>query len=60
MNIIVVDTGPGYDPLDDSEPHIALSNISERLKTMCGGTLKIKPREDGGTEVTIFVPWKKG
>ena len=54
--IIVEDTGPGFVPPDDSQPHIALDNIRERLKTMCGGTLRIDPREAGGTKVTIFIP----
>lgn len=31
-------------------------HIRERLKTMCGGTLSIEPREAGGTKATVFVP----
>ena len=34
----------------------ALDNIRERLRTMCGGTLAIEPRDGGGTKVTVFVP----
>ena len=56
--IIVEDTGPGFAPIDDHEPHIALANIRERLKMMCGGTLEITSRETGGTRVTIRVPLK--
>ena len=56
--IIVEDTGPGFVPVDDREPHIALANIRERLKMMCGGTLEITSREMGGTKVTIRVPLK--
>ncbi len=54
--ITVEDTGPGYAPTDEDAPHFALNNIRERLKTMCGGTLEIEPREAGGTKVTVFIP----
>ncbi|MBR0513494.1 MAG: histidine kinase [Clostridia bacterium] len=54
--IIVTDTGPGYEPANDNEPHIALANIRERLKMMCGGELVISGRDGGGTAVTIVIP----
>ena len=54
--ILVEDDGPGYDRADDSEPHIALPNIRERLELMCGGRLEISPRDGGGTVVRILVP----
>ena len=41
---------------DDSEPHIALANIQQRLEIMCGGTLTVMPREGGGTVVKITLP----
>ena len=56
--IVVTDNGPGYSPADDDEPHIALGNIRERLRLMCGGTLDIRSRPDGGTVVTIMIPDK--
>jgi signal transduction histidine kinase len=56
--IIVEDTGPGFAPADDHEPHIALANIRERLEMMCDGTLEITSRETGGTKVTIRIPLK--
>ena len=56
--VIVDDTGPGFAPSDDNEPHIALENIRKRLKTMCGGSLETTPREDGGTRVIIRIPIK--
>ena len=59
VRIVVEDTGSGYAPVDDGQPHIALDNIRERLKTMCDGTLKIEAREGGGTRVTTFVPWER-
>ena len=56
VRITVEDTGPGISPAEYSERHVTLDNIRERLKTLCGGTLAIEPRESGGTKVTIFVP----
>ncbi len=54
--ITVRDTGPGYRPVDDNEPHVALENIKERLEMMCGGKLQIEPCECGGTKVIITIP----
>lgn len=54
--LTVEDSGSGFDLSDDSEPHIALSNIRQRLAMMCGGSMTIKPRESGGTVVTIRIP----
>ncbi len=54
--ITVEDTGPGFKDGDNNEPHIALANIQERLRMICGGTLTISPRENGGTIVKVFVP----
>ena len=56
--IIVENDGPDFNPADDNEPHIALANIRERLKMMCKGTLKIAPRQEGGTVVTVVIPQK--
>ena len=54
--VIVDDSGPGFQPVDDNEPHIALANITERLKVMCKGELTISSRDCGGTIVTIRIP----
>ena len=54
--IIVEDDGPGFDPVDDDEPHIALNNIRHRLDLMCGGKLIISAREGGGTSVKVSIP----
>ena len=54
--ITVEDNGPGYEPANDSEPHIALVNIRQRLAMLCGGTLTITPREGGGTAVRVTIP----
>ena len=54
--ITVDDSGPGYQPADDNEPHIGLDNVRERLKMMCKGDLTISRRDCGGTIVTIWIP----
>ena len=54
--ITVEDNGPGFAPADDCEPHIALENIRQRLEMMCGGNMTIRPREEGGTVVTVTIP----
>ena len=59
VEIVVEDDGVGFDPAgnsDDNDPHIALNNIKERLEMMCKGTLKISPRDGGGTSVKITLP----
>ena len=54
--ITVEDNGPGFDPVEDSEPHLALTNIRERLLMMCDGKLEAAPRDGGGTTVTVTIP----
>ena len=54
--LTVEDSGKGFTPEDPNEPHIALSNLRERLQMMCNGTLDIHPGETGGTVVTVFIP----
>lgn len=58
VEICVIDTGPGFNEFDNDEPHIAIKNIRERLEMMCGGTLTVAPREQGGSTVTVFIPFK--
>jgi len=56
--ITVEDSGPGFTPAaDDSEPHIALENIRQRLEMMCGGKMTIRPRVGGGTVVNVTIPF---
>ena len=54
--IVVEDNGPGFKAFDNSEPHIALANIRQRLEMMCGGSMTIAPREGGGTVVKVTIP----
>lgn len=53
--IIVENNGLDYQPSNDNEPHIALSNIKHRLQIMCKGELTIAPREGGGTVVKVII-----
>ena len=55
--IVVADNCKGFDMKDDSEPHIALKNIKERLEIMCGGSLTVAPNDGGGTVVTVIIPY---
>ena len=54
--IIVENNGTDFEPADDSEPHIALSNIQQRLEMMCRGKMTIAPRKEGGTVVKVTIP----
>ena len=54
--ILVEDNGPGFEPVDDEEPHIALNNIRQRLEMMCNGKLTIESRDGGGTAVKVTIP----
>lgn len=54
--IIVEDTGNGFDSSDESKSHTTLTNIRQRLEMMCGGHMDITPREGGGTVVTVTIP----
>ena len=54
--IVVADNGRGFDPAGDSDGHIALNNIKQRLELMCGGSLTIAPNDGGGTVVTVTIP----
>ena len=53
--VTIADSGPGFSRDDNGEPHIALSNIRERLSAI-GGTLTISPGENGGALIRIFIP----
>ena len=53
--ITVENNGTDYEPSADSEPHIALKNIRQRLEVMCRGKMTIIPRENGGTVVKVTI-----
>ena len=54
--VIVTDSGPGFDPSGKARRHTTLENIRQRLEMMCGGHLTITPGDAGGTVVTITIP----
>ena len=54
--IVVTDTGPGFDPSDKSKPYTTLKNIRQRLQRMCRAEMTILPREGSGTVVTLTIP----
>jgi hypothetical protein len=54
--IIVEDNGRGFSPSDEGDLGIALQNIRQRLRMMCGGSLSIRPGENGGTVTTVILP----
>ena len=56
IEIVVEDTGPGFDPEGESKPHTTLTNIRQRLQMMCRGEMTITPREGGGTIVKVTIP----
>lgn len=56
VEITVEDTGPGFDPSDESKPHTTLTNIRQRLEMMCGGSMIIMPRQGSGTVVKLTIP----
>ena len=56
FTVIMPGIGRGFAPSDDSEPHIALKNIRQRLEMMCAGSLAITRGDGGGTIVTVTIP----
>lgn len=57
----VVDDGVGFDPLEvetkkDEHNHIGLTNVRERLRLMCGGTLSIESAPGKGTLARVEIP----
>ena len=57
--IVIEDNGKGFDTSlikeCDSE-HIGISNVKERIESMCGGTLSIESTVKDGTKVIIRIP----
>lgn len=57
--VIISDNGVGFDTdtlvTQDGE-HIGISNVRERVKAMCGGTMNIESQIGQGTTVTITIP----
>ena len=59
IQITVTDNGVGFDPernQNDGRTHIGISNVRERLASMCGGTLVLQSTPGKGTVVVITLP----
>lgn len=57
--IIIQDNGKGFAPEKIEETdgtHIGISNVRERIESICGGVLHIESQIGEGTMVTIFIP----
>ena len=57
--VTVKDDGMGFDayaPKSDGRTHIGISNVGERLRMMCGGSLNITSTLGQGTVAVISVP----
>ena len=62
VQITVSDTGVGFDPdnyMADGKPHVGIRNVSDRLRSMVGGTLSITSSENG-TVAVVTIPEKEG
>ncbi|GGK12775.1 hypothetical protein GCM10010124_01650 [Pilimelia terevasa] len=55
----VRDDGAGFDPAAVPASGIGIVSMRERAAA-CGGTLVIRPRSGGGTEVAVAVPLSEG
>ena len=58
--ITVINDGAEFNPTNSEGDGVALKNVSERLALMCGGTLRLTPKDGGGTIVTLWIPPSKG
>ena len=58
--ITVENDGADFVPASGKEEGLGLANTQLRLQQMCQGTLKIAPREGGGTVVTLWIPDASG
>ena len=57
--VVISDNGCGFDTtqqLGTDKTHIGIRNVEERVRIMCGGSVKIESRLNEGTTVTICIP----
>ena len=63
--ITVTDDGPGFDPANpkpknDGRANIGIQNVRERLRSVCGGELRIESKPGEGTRATLVLPKNRG
>lgn len=58
--IIIEDDGIGFDvnqsPKEDGRSHVGMNNVKERLKLMCGATVKVESSPGNGCRTEITIP----
>lgn len=57
--IIIAADGVGFDssrPLSETDTHIGIENVRDRLQSMCEGVLTIESKVGVGTVATIKIP----
>lgn len=57
--ITVIDDGVGFDTtqkLQDGRSHVGMENVSDRIRTLCGGELIVQSQVGKGTTATIILP----
>ena len=54
----VKDDGSGFDPgaISEDDSHVGLRNVQDRLRSVCGGGLKIESAPGSGTVVRLILP----
>ena len=60
--IEIKDSGVGFDSEEliyGKGEHVGITNVRNRLKDMCSGSLEIKSKKDVGTRVTVKIPNKE-
>ena len=61
--VVISDDGVGFDMTaekkDDGRSHVGMENTRNRLRELCGGTIKVESTIGEGTTATVFLP-KKG
>ena len=54
--ITVINDGTAFDPASADGDGVGLKSVSDRLAMMCGGSLRLTPRDGGGAVVTMWIP----
>jgi sensor histidine kinase YesM len=57
--IKIIDDGVGFNS-DETEFHVGLKSVENRISAMCHGSVTLKSTVGIGTRVTVLIPKKKG